>query len=1115
MSNFKHFTTEEAFAPFISSCIEAESVLSISAAQCALSSRRSLELAVKWVYKVDAELKMPYRDNLSSLIHYNEFKDILEDGIFTHLKYIISLGNASAHTAKQISRDEAVTSLRYLHEFISFLAWCYTDIDSDKPFDERMLPKAGRNRLTEEQIEQQRKVIQEKEAELEKLFKDNERLQQELNNTKNQKLEQHFEYTSPDDLNEYQTRKRYIDVSLKEAGWELGKDCIVEYPVVGMPNQSGSGFVDYVLFDNDGKPLAVVEAKRTSADPIKGRQQAKLYADCLEKQFGRRPVIFYTNGFETTIWDDAMYPPRRVWGFYTKDGLRRIIQRRRERLPFDSIDIKEEITNRYYQKEAIRAVCQHFAKKHRRSLLVMATGSGKTRTAISLVDVLLRYGWVKNVLFLADRTELVRQAKGNFTVHLPDEPLCNLVEESDRENINARIVFSTYPTIMNSIDGIKAKDGMRIFTPDHFDLIIMDEAHRSIYNKYKEVFEYFDSLLLGLTATPKSDIDHNTYSIFELEDNNPTYNYPLNVAVNTDHVLVGFERVEVKLKNLFEGLKYDELSEDEKEHFEETFADEEGDMPDELLPNDFMSWIMNDQTIDNVFYNLMDTGIKIKQGDSLGKTIIFAQNHKHAEAIQKRFNILYPHLMGGFARVIDNYENYASSIISDFKKPNSKPWIAISVDMLDTGIDVPEIVNLVFFKKVRSRAKFWQMIGRGTRLCENLFAPGEDKEKFIIFDYCGNFEFFEIKPKGHETKERFSITHRLYMLKSKIIRALQDVRYTGNVELEDYRNRLIIEQVADIERLNRDSFVVRNHLKYYDFYRQKASWKVLQEKEITELSEHIAPIIIPSNADDGAKLFDNLIYSIELNILCSYSIKRSVNRVQDITQKLSKLGTIPQVAENQQLIAEVMTAEFWERADILDCERIRKILRELIKFIESVQRRTLVTHFNETVISVSQSEGDLGDDEFMRPYNERVNQYVLSNQNNIVIHKIKTNQQLTNKDIEALEMILFNEVGTKEEYINEYHNTPVGKLIRSIVGLDQEVANEVFSAFLSNTDFNQKQLHFVKTIISHIVRNGYMDLAEFQREPFKSQGSIVQLFDNKRIEELKSVIKGINNNVAG
>ncbi len=1115
MSNFLPFKTEKSFAPFITSCTEAEAALSISPAQCAVSCRRGLELAVKWVYAVDKELEMPYRNNLSSLIHGRIFMDILENGMFAHIKYIVSLGNACAHTSKQIKRDEAVASLRYLHEFISFLAWCYTDIDSDKPFDERGLPVAGKEKLTEKQIEKQRRIISQKEAELEKMLENNARLQQELNLAKSQKEKKHFEYASPDDLSEFETRKRYIDVSLKEAGWIFKKDCIEEYPVIGMPNSSETGFVDYVLFDDDSKPLAVVEAKRTSVDPVKGRQQAKLYADCLEKQFGRRPIIFYTNGFDTMLWDDCMYPPRRVWGFYTKNGLRRAIQKRKERLPLESLEIKESITNRYYQKEAIRAVCQHFIKKHRRSLLVMATGSGKTRVAISLVDVLLRYGWVKNVLFLADRTELVRQAKGNFTIHLPDEPLCNLVEEKDRENINARIIFSTYPTIMNAIDGLKGDDGSRIFTPDHFDLIIMDEAHRSIYNKYKEVFEYFDSMLLGLTATPKSDIDHNTYNIFELENDNPTYNYPLNIAVEQDKVLVGFEQVEIQLKNLFEGLAYDELDDDEKAHFEDTFADEEGIMPEALLPGDFMSWIMNDQTIDSVLHKLMDTGIKIKQGDMVGKTIIFAQNHKHAEAIQKRFNILFPHLKGGFARVIDNYENYSSDLISSFKKANSMPQIAISVDMLDTGIDIPEIVNLVFFKKVRSRAKFWQMIGRGTRLCENLFAPGQDKDKFLIFDFCANFEFFAIKPLGHSTSERFSITYRLFMLRAQIVRALQDIRYTGIEQLETHRNILIDNLMAEIKRLDRESFVVRNHLKYYDKFLQKESWVAIQEKEITELSAHIAPIVLPNNADDGAKLFDNLMYSIELNWLISGSMRRGINRVQDTAQKLSKLGTIPQVAENQQTISDVMSTEFWEHADLFDCENVRTILRELVKFIEIEQRRILYTHFNDTVLSIVYKTGDLGDDEFMRPYNERVNEYVLANQNNILIHKIKTNKLLTSEDIKTLETILFNEVGTREEYEEEYQDTPIGRMIRSIVGLDQEVANMIFSDFINDTSLDQKQIQFIKTIIAHVVRNGYMALGEFQKEPFKSQGSIIQIFSNDKIDKIKKAIIEINENVAG
>lgn len=501
-----------------------------------------------------------------------------------------------------------------------------------------------------------------------------------------------------------------------------------------------------MLYGKDGLSLAVIEAKRTSPkDPRNETQQARLYADCLEKMTGKRPLIFTTNGFETCLWDDLLFPQRKVSGIFSKADLEKLINRRSELKALNEIPIDDQITDRCYQKEAVRAVCESIEKGHRKALLVMATGTGKTRTAASLADVLSSGGQITNTLFLADRIALVAQAKDAFKNYLPDMSLCNLL--SNKDDKNARIVFSTYPTMLNSIDTAKSEDGRRLFTPAHFDLIIVDEAHRSIFKKYRAIFEYFDGLLVGLTATPRMEVDRNTYDFFEMESGVPTYAYEYETA-QQDRVLVPYHNIEVTTKFLEQGIVYDDLSEEDKERYEKDFTDEDGEMP-EFIPSPAINeFIFNQATVDMVLEDLMTKGIKVAGSDRLDKTVIFAQNKKHAQYITERFDKLYPQYKGSFARRVVCDDSYAQTLIDRFKIAGQEPHIAVSVDMLDAGIDIREIVNLVFFKRVRSKIKFWQIIGRCTRTCENLFGEGRHKTHFLIFDYLSNFEFFRVNKDG-------------------------------------------------------------------------------------------------------------------------------------------------------------------------------------------------------------------------------------------------------------------------------------------------------------------------------------------------------------------------------
>lgn len=1101
MTNFDFLTTKTAFSDFASSCIEAEKALQISPATTAILTRRALELVVKWVYKIDEELVVPYRDNLSSLIHEPSFKGIIDEALFPKLKFVIKLGNTAVHTNVNITRNEAVLSLHNLHQFTSWVDYCYAEQYTASEFVETGLYSHEERREKPEELQDLYEQLSFKDRSLTDLRQENQDLRLQFTEKRlSDNKESNFVTT---ELTEVDTRRIYIDLDLKLAGWEFNHNLFIEHEVTGMPNPSGTGFIDYVLRGKKGDIIGVIEAKKTAKDASIGRQQAKLYADCVEQAQGTRPVIFYTNGYETHIWHDK-YPARKISGFYDQDKLQLIINRRQTKAPLANIEIKDEITNRPYQKKGLLAVADSFEKNQRKALLVMATGSGKTRMAISLVDILTRHNWVKNILFLADRTSLVKQAMKNFSNLLPNMTLCNLSEaQSDPEN--SQIVFSTYPTMLNAIDTSKNQTGGRLFTVGHFDLIIIDESHRSIYKKYRSIFDYFDSLLVGLTATPKDELGKNTYSIFDLENGVPTFAYELHQAV-AEEWLVDYRTLEIKTRFLDEGIKYDELSAEEQVEFEELFEDEEigtGIFPKDIDSNALNSWLFNADTIDKVLSGLMSKGQYVGGGDKLGKTIIFAKNRRHARAIKERFDLKFPELGGDFSEVIDYSVNYYQSLIDDFSLTMKKPQIAISVDMLDTGIDVPEVVNLVFFKKVRSKTKFWQMIGRGTRLCDNLFGIEQNKNYFLVFDWCSNFEYFNANPNGIEAPIVMSLTEKLVNIKVDLIRELQNIQYQEKPFI-NYRQKLVTELLCQINQLNEEQFRVRQAIRYVHKYQNADNWQSLSIIQTNEIRDHLAALLAPYSEDELAKRFDLLLLTIELAYLEKSNASRPIQRVITTAQKLEKLGTIPQIAVRKKFLAEIQCEEYWQAASLAEIEKVREALRELIQFIEKEEQKIYYSDFADEIIDIKEGESQLFVNN-LQSYQAKVQYYLKSHQDTLAVHKLKHNHALSKEDVSSLEKILWEDLGSKLDYQNEYGEKSITRLVREIVGLDRKAALALFSDFLTAERLNFEQVKFVEMIIDYVVKNGTLDKKVLSQDPFRSLGKISIIF-SKNSNEARAII---------
>jgi type I restriction enzyme R subunit len=826
--------------------------------------------------------------------------------------------------------------------------------------------------------------------------------------------------------------------------------------------------------------------------------------------------MFTSTGFETYFWDDLSSPQRKVSGFFTKSDLEKLINRRETRKKLVTIPIDDKITDRYYQKEAIRAICEHIEQGFRKALLVMATGTGKTRTASSSTDVLSRGGYVTNILFLADRTALVKQAKDDFKNYLPDMSLCNLC--SNKDDRNARIVFSTYPTILNAIDSIKTKDGIPLFSPAHFDLIITDESHRSIFKKYRAIFEYFDAIMVGLTATPKTDVDRNTYDFFEVENGVPTYAYDYETAMNVDHVLVPYYNYEVKTKFLENGITYDDLSEEDKRRYEDDFA-EDGCVPDSISSEKLNKFVFNSKTVDTVLQDLMERGIKVHGGDRLGKTIIFAQNKSHAEYIIERFNKLYPKYNGTFAQRVTCDDSYAQTVIDDFKQPDKMPIIAVSVDMMDTGIDVPECVNLVFFKKVRSKTKFWQMIGRGTRLCpglgcvDSIDGEYDDKKRFLIFDYCGNFEYFREHTNGYESAETKSLTEMIFCKQIRLILGLQESAF-ADTDYQNFRSELVNVCHNGVCELSYDLVSVRLKKEFVEKFREADSFASLSEMDKHELTKHIAPLITSNDTDEYAKRFDNLMYGLMLANMDQLStVKYLKKQLVQTAELLETKAAIPQVQQKMELIKDIQTDDFWKKISLLKLEQVRQELRDLIQFLDGdAGMRKIFTKLDDPI--VDKQEGNILDAAYdFEDYRKKVNRYVEEHKNDAVIYKLNHNLPLTKEDFNELERILTKELGDADDYKREYGDIPFGLLVRKIAKVDHESAMKAFSEFINDSSLNQKQIAFIRKVIMHIENNGYVDDVKIlMKPPFDKPYSFIKMFDAQTRNALLQTIESFKKN---
>ena len=1110
MKNFDILKDVKGLGTVYQHCATAEEFQTSNPMISAHSARLALETMVKIIYRLK-DWTTKERPTLLELTTDERFRAFVDSPeMMKRIHYIRKIGNNASHVggdAGYVGRRESFFAVLNLYYFVGSFALAWELIPELPPFDKTLLDQKETTH---------RPVITPKPEKIDAITTaEADTAAAAVAETTTAQPDTVEAQPIVNDLSEAETRRLYIDLLLREAGWKVtetegeikGGQAGIEIEVHGMPSESGVGYADYVLWDDDGTPLAVIEAKRTSVDPAKGRHQAELYAECLKNKYAcELPVIYYTNGFQTNIIDGQGYPSRPLMGFHTREELRRMIAQR-SRNAITDLTIDERITNRPYQKRVIQAVANHYNDMHRRALLVMATGTGKTRVSISMVELLVRNGWVKNVLFLADRIELVDQAKLNFTKLLPSQTVSSL-READCDK-SARILFSTYQTMISHLD---RED--KTFSIGRFDLVIIDEAHRSVFGKYGAIFDYFDGLLLGLTATPRDEVDRSTYELFGMEQGIPTDSYEYQEAID-ERWLVPFVPIIDNSQILTDGIDPDKLTPEEREQLKEIFEYEkviqsiEGDYSRKISATEIFKYIFNQNTVDYVLTQLMENGYRVNDGTMIGKTIIFAYNHNHAVFIAERFAALYPDLGPDFCRVIDNYEKYSSDLIVRFKNPESLPQIAVSVDMLDTGIDVPEIVNLVFFKPVHSKIKFWQMIGRGTRLCPDLYGPGQDKKDFLIFDYYRNFEYFSVNADGAIPTKSTSVVATIFNLRTDLKYILQDASYQSDPDaksLHDKIGEILHNQIKD---LNRSRLDVRRQLKLIESLSQSEAMIALSLGDAMAMKENISPLFKNTLADASALKFDALCLKRQLALVDdTVSAGASETQITTIARYLKeKKASIPQVMAKMDTIKEVLTSQFWNSLSLDSLERVRLELRDLLQYIDGGKSdKTFTINIEDTFkkdnsgISVTPP----------RTYRRRAEDYLREHlPNDPVLQKIYHLERLSEDDIKRLEEIFWKELGTREEYDATTQSNPyrenVAAFIRSIIGIEQETAFEKYRELIHGAELTRMQEEYLRNLIRYVSENGDFRTKLLQSPPFNSFTTVFKQGYNSLIEYIKLI----------
>ena len=1087
-----------------------------------IKQRSFVEQIVGLIYTA-YHLQPPYSDNLNDLLTTEAFQQAIPEVVQSKLHAIRKAGNYAAHPRRPITSQLSLTALEQLFDVAR---WFHVQVDggklSDTPTFVAPPPETRANgrealerlRLAEAKYES---VLVELEAERKQ------RLEAERaatdHATELEQLKTAGEATASKlKFDEQLTRRRLIDVALVAAGWNVGAngantaEVKQEVLLVGQPTPTGDGYADYVLYGDDGKPLAVVEAKKTAKSAQAGQKQAELYADNLEKQTGARPVIFFTNGIDIFLLDDAQgYPYRKVYGFYSKDSLEYLIYQRKNKKPLGTVAPNLAIADRMYQIEAVKRVSERFSSKFRKALLVQATGTGKTRVAVSLCDLLMRAGWVKRILFLCDRRELRRQADRVFKEFMPGEPRV-VVDSNTARDRDKRIHLATYPAMSQAFE---------TFDVGFFDLIIADESHRSVYKKYRDLFKYFDALQVGLTATPVRFIERNTYALFGCEDRDPTSHFSFDDAVSSRPAyLVPFRVRAFRSQFRERGIRYADMSKQQREQLEN--QDPAAPLVD-YDPEDIDKYIFNKDTTRVIWRSLMDEGIREATGSHVGKTIVFARSHPHALHLAELFAEMYPQYGSSFCRVIDNQEPRAEQLIDDLKNPDHELTIAISVDMLDTGIDVPEVVNLVFAKPVKSYVKFWQMIGRGTRLRRDLFGPGRHKTEFLIFDHWSNFWYFDEVYTEPLPQPRKSLLQQLFESRVELAEVALDRMDEATFEAAA---TLIIGDVRAVRDTN--SIDARDRWQTLETLADGDHVHHFSPATKADLLSVVAPLQHLRNirGDEDAYRFDLLMTRLEIELLRGGP---TAPRVQDFRARVEEaVEILPKnqnpVKAHTDTIRQVRDPQYWTAIQVHQLEALRRDIRGIMKYrIVPTTRRVA-----PQVLDIS--DADFSAETYIPrlegldliEYKRRVESVLTAHfSDNPVLQQVRAGSAVKEEDLDELARLVLQIDDKANIRVLAGHDPQTRKslltVFRALVGLDAAAVEQAFTGFVhAHPQLCSQQLRFLQMLQNYIAQNGGIEIERLYEPPFTTlhAESVDGLFkDASDVDDILAIVSKFESKV--
>ena len=1082
-------------------CKEAEEFALTKPNISATSARKGMEFIVNMIY---ASLTGEYGGTVFEKITDPRFEAYVADQeLINSIHFVRKMGNVAVHQG-DLKSDDALDVLDELHFLVG--EYCMMlGLVEDYPVFEKPGAAPVKSAEPVKTPEPEKKVIVE--PELVAVFAERMRATR-------------FDVKFKRD--EEENKKLFLTASLRESGWP-----IVNRPDTAMPCSAGLNMllddgdtVDYVLYGRDNRPLAIIDYTTTTKNLVEGRMKAIDKANKMSVKLGYKPVVYYTNGYHIYIIDQLGYKPRRVFQFHTIEELELLKLRGTMRQDISAPVIDTSIAGRDYQKTAITNACNAFMQMRRHALLVMATGTGKTRVSIALSDVLLKAGWAKNILFLADRTSLVRQAHKNFTKLLPSVTTSVYSGGSLNRDASARIIFSTYQTMINLIN-----DDTREFGIGRFDLIIIDEAHRSIFKKYSALFHYFDSLMIGLTATPRAEDNKSTYQMFELQNGHPDFAYELEQAIKEGY-LVGFSVLDRTTDVLRRGIHYDELSDEEKESFENAFAsgDEPVNYSGTVIDANKMrsTKYINLGTIDVMLNDLMKNGLKINGGDKLGKTIIFASSHFEAEKIVERFQTLYAHLGLDFCKLIDSHIVNNLSLIDNFGERDQLPQVAVSVDMMDTGIDVPDVLNLVFFKKVQSKIKFLQMVGRGTRLSDNVFGPGMHKQGFLIFDYYDNFGFFRTRNTwstvdAHSNGQAWTITPQSELINQRKLGILRTLIEKGKRTAfeEKYMQELKTHFISSMQGLCNDDIQVQYNMAFVSKYRTAEMWDGFTNAKIDEIKEKILPLLPPDFSTMKEKTFDLMMLVIEDEVPKRMEAEKDIRKIRHgfgnvgkkidaMLAELAKLKNIPAIVQKEKLIGQMRNADLiFDNFSLELCEKVRLELRPLMNFIPNDSPVIVITgrdHLIDTTPGGTHITRE-------KSYAEKAQEYI--EKGSPALAKIRNLDDLTQAEKDELETAFKQKMGTEAEYAAWAGNRPLLQHLRVQVGIADAAIQTKFGSFLNTDTLDDDQLAYMQQIIDYAKENGDIVFLDLQQVSPFCDIDIMALFGPK-LSHIKTLINGLH-----